>query len=572
MSNSYDVAIVGGGPAGSTLGSLLRKYDPSKKVVILEREKFPRDHVGESQLPPISHILDEMGCWDKVEAANFPIKIGATYRWGKSKDLWDFEFLPGAMFNDQERPAKFEGQRRHTAFQVDRATYDKILLDHAAELGCEVREETRVTEVLKEGDRILGFKLSDGSVVEANHYVDASGSAGIMRRSMGVEADEPAQLRNIAIWDYWENAEWAVKIGVGGTRVNVMSLGYGWLWFIPLGPTRTSIGLIVPADHYKSLGKSPEQLYLDAIAEEPLISQLVSNAKREMNLQATKDWSFVCERMAGENWFLVGECAGFADPILAAGMTLAQSGARELAFSILEIDRGKHEAQWVKDQYQTRQQKRISQHIRFANYWYTANGIFTDLQAYTAEIAKDEGFVLDAKKAWQWFGTGAFITEEDDFATYGGFTLDQVKVMHGLMTEHWPEWELSKHNEFKLNLGGAMKKTSATYSGGEIKPVACYIRNNQALPLTGYFALLVHVLNQERDADKIMRMLMPLLQKAGMGRNLNDAVHKAMQSLEGMLLDGWVVGSFNKKRPPFQLATYRETNVIHANRDIAVPV
>ena len=88
------MAIIGGGPGGSTLGCLLRKYDPTCRVIILEKEKFPRDHIGESQLPPVSGVLEEMGCWDKVEAANFPIKIGATFRWGKSAELWDFEFLP----------------------------------------------------------------------------------------------------------------------------------------------------------------------------------------------------------------------------------------------------------------------------------------------------------------------------------------------------------------------------------------------------------------------------------------------------------------------------------------------
>ena len=91
---TYDVAIIGGGPAGSTAGSLLRKYGPEVSVVILEKERFPRDHVGESQLPPIGAILREMGCWDAVEQADFPIKIGATYRWGASAELWDLEFLP----------------------------------------------------------------------------------------------------------------------------------------------------------------------------------------------------------------------------------------------------------------------------------------------------------------------------------------------------------------------------------------------------------------------------------------------------------------------------------------------
>ncbi|WP_426559817.1 tryptophan 7-halogenase [Dapis sp. BLCC M172] len=117
--NYYDVVIIGGGPAGSTAGTFLKKYAPNLQVLILEKEKFPRDHVGESQLPGISDILAEMGCWDKVETANFPIKIGATYRWGKDPELWDFDFIPVAEFKDEPRPAKYEKQRKITAFQVD---------------------------------------------------------------------------------------------------------------------------------------------------------------------------------------------------------------------------------------------------------------------------------------------------------------------------------------------------------------------------------------------------------------------------------------------------------------------
>ncbi len=116
-----DVAIIGGGPAGSTAGTLLRKYGPELKIAIFEREVFPRDHIGESQLPAISVILQEMGVWDKVEAANFPIKIGSTNRWGKNPELWDFEFFPSERFIDEVRPAAYQGQRRYTAFQVDRS-------------------------------------------------------------------------------------------------------------------------------------------------------------------------------------------------------------------------------------------------------------------------------------------------------------------------------------------------------------------------------------------------------------------------------------------------------------------
>lgn len=227
-------------PRGSTAGAILKKCNPSLKVLIVEKEKFPREHVGESQLPKISYILDEMGCWDKVEAADFPIKIGATYRWGHSNKLWDFEFYPAKAFKDEPRPAKFEGQRRMTAFQVDRALYDKILLDHAASMGCEVREETLVREIMRDAanpDRIDGLRLDSGEAIKARYYIDASGGIGLLRRAMGVEIDCPTALRNVAMWDYWTNTDWAVSIGVGGTRVQVLSLGYGWMWFIPLGPT-----------------------------------------------------------------------------------------------------------------------------------------------------------------------------------------------------------------------------------------------------------------------------------------------------------------------------------------------
>ena len=92
--NTFDVAVLGGGPAGATCAALLRKYNPGLSVFVAERDQFPRDHVGESQLPGCAQICAEMGCWDKVEAAGFPIKIGASYTWGRNNDKWDFDFYP----------------------------------------------------------------------------------------------------------------------------------------------------------------------------------------------------------------------------------------------------------------------------------------------------------------------------------------------------------------------------------------------------------------------------------------------------------------------------------------------
>ena len=275
---TYDVAIVGGGPAGSTAATLLKKYAPELRVIILEKEFFPRDHIGESMLPPICAVLNEMEAWDAVEAAGFPVKIGASYTWGRNSDRWDFDFYPVERWRDEPRPAKYKGQRRFTAFQVDRSQYDTILLEHAQSCGAEVRQSVKVDEVLRDGDRVAGLKLNTGEVVTAQYYVDGSGTVALFRRAFDIGIDPNLELRNIAVWDYWTNADWAVEIGTGATRIQVRSLPYGWIWFIPIGPTRTSIGVVCPADYYKESGLSAEELYQKSLQLQPEIRKLLQHA------------------------------------------------------------------------------------------------------------------------------------------------------------------------------------------------------------------------------------------------------------------------------------------------------
>ena len=544
-----DVAIIGGGPAGSTAGSLLKKYRPELNVAIFEREAFPRDHVGESQLPPISKILAEMGCWEKVEQAGFPIKIGATYRWGQTPDLWDFEFLPGDQFEDRPRPDVYKGQRELTAFQVDRAIYDKILLDHAKGMGCRVYESTGVRKVTTSGDRVESLELTDGREVKARWTVDASGHAGILRRAMGVEVDAPTTLQNIAVWDYWQNAEWAISLGVGGTRVQVMSLGYGWLWFIPLGPTRTSIGLVVPAATYKASGLNAAQIYAKAIAEEPLIRRLTANATPEGGLQTTKDWSFVAERTCGENWFLAGESAGFADPILAAGMTLTHQGARECAYTILEADKGIVEKSWLLESYDDLQRRRIRQHIRFADYWYSANGQFSDLQEYCTQIAADAGLDLDPQKAFQWLGTGGFANEEIDTVGIGVTDVRSLRALTGKMVNGESRWEVAGFNVFEPNLSGASRVWLPRYRLGRVERVRAYVRDGKRLPQTSGYQAVLTVL---RAAPDLMRVLhnAEVFRRSEHPETSPEAWRNLfLQYLETMLTEGWIVGRFDPRQP-----------------------
>jgi flavin-dependent dehydrogenase len=559
-----DVAIIGGGPAGATAGTLLKKYNPGLKVVIFEREKFPRDHIGESQLPAISTILNEMGCWDKVEAANFPIKIGSTNRWGKNPELWDFEFFPAEHFVDQERPAKYEGQRVCTAFQVDRSIYDEIVLDHAAETGVEVHQGTGVKQVHRTGDRVDALELASGERVTAKHYVDASGHVGILRRAMDVDCEYPSTLQNIALWDYWQNTEWAVKIGVGGTKIQVMSLGYGWIWFIPLGPTRTSIGLVVPVDYYKERGLRPEDLYLEALGQEERISALTRNATRENKFTTTKDWSFLASRQSGENWFLIGESAGFADPILSAGMTMAHCAGREAAYTILEMERGKRDRKWLREEFDKRQSQRIWSHIRFADFWYTANAQFVDIKECVQGIARDVGLELSPDNAWNWLAQGGFI-DEDLFAGVGGFSFFAIKGLADVLADLPKTSLLEKYNVFHLNLAGATYKTGAHYQNGRVIETQSYVRDGKTLPVHGRFEVIVSTLQMCNSLDQILDKLRRSLEVHE--SILRDRLFtQIIEAFEAMIEDGWVTATLDPDRTRFAM-NRSALDAIRLNKD-----
>jgi flavin-dependent dehydrogenase len=443
-----DVLVIGGGPAGSTAASLIKKYRPETTIRIVEASSFPRDHIGESQLPAVCLILDEMGAWEKVEACGFPIKVGARYRWGTTDELWDFNFLPNGLLALEPRPARYRGQRLQTAFQVDRSIYDKVLLDHCRDLSCAVAENTRATHVEVDQQRIIRVTAThqdSGSTeqIEAKYYVDAS-AGNLFRKSLDIAVDTPTSLKNIAIWDYWQNAEWAQEIGIGGTKAHILSLGWGWLWFIPITETRTSIGLVTSAEYYKSGGESIEELYVLGIASEPLISRLVEGAEREGKLTATRDWSYVAHRLCGANWFLAGDSCGFADPILSAGMTLAQQGARRVAYSILELLKEDCDPEWIRSSYERVQLQNIRNHIRFADYWYSANARFTDLKEYCSVIAADSGLHLDAEEAFQWLGTGGFTNDTVGLPGLATFRMGGIKGMMDKIGGHSSTWKINQ--------------------------------------------------------------------------------------------------------------------------------
>lgn len=539
----YDVAILGGGPAAATAGSLLKKYAPQLRVGIFEKERFPRDHVGESLLPAVTKILAEMGAWDKVEAANFPIKLGGTYRWGSTDELWRLDFLSDAEFTEAARPGVYQGQRAATAFQVDRSIYDHILLDHAASLGCDVFQEAEVVVVSAEGDFVTGLAVRQAEKgdfkVKARWYVDGTGEKGVLRRALNLPTDTPTTLRNIAFWDYWNHARWAERYADVATRIQVMSLGWGWMWFIPVGETRTSVGLVLPADYYKATGKRPEELYLQAVSEEPLIAELTATATREGKFETTKDWNYLTGRLSGENWFLIGDSCGFADPILSAGLTLAQTSGRKAAYSILELMRKRFPPAWLKEQYSEGHRAQIREHMRFAEFWYAGNGRFTDLQAHCAEIAASAGLRLSPKEAFAWLGTGGFALDQPGTASAATFPIRGVKAMASHISGGEVESPISGSNMAQANLDGAIEEPFAVYREGAILAVPALRRGDSKLPFGGYFEALLHRLAQPTQIGAALDSAASEIAGRS-GRSFDAERSDLVGALEALVLDGWV--------------------------------
>ena len=570
-----DVAIIGGGPGGTTVASFLKKYQPSLDVVILEREEFPRDHVGESQLPPASQVLHAMGAWDKVESEGFPIKLGASYTWGKTTEPWVFGFIPDAEIGDATRPGRFEGWRKRVAFQVDRSRYDQVLLEHAKSLGARVLQPIRVEKV--EIDRhspepsIDGLILENGDRIEARYTIDASGNAAILRRQLGIEVEVPTLLKNVAFWDYWtRDGLNEAMLRQAAVRVLIRSVSFGWIWYIALSESRTSVGLVCNGEYYKRQGRNPEELYHCALREEPQIASLLEGAVSRGKVSTTTDWSYVAQRSVGPNWFLVGESLGFADPILAAGLTLTHTCAEHCAYTILELERGVKDPSWLRSQYHETQTRRVRQHIKFAEYWYSGNGLFTDVLGNCELIAQQSGLTMTPQEAFRWLSHGGVEDIPGQFVI-GGLGLSGIKSVQQRFAHSNTNQDVAYltdgMNTFDLDVEGAVESTMALPIEGRIDSIQVLQRGSSRLPMTGFYRLVFEVLKQARFVEPFVRTLQASIMQSSIEPSSRKvALQQAIFCLESMVAQGWVKASVTAGMPSLSLKTPLEGDVVYTER------
>jgi hypothetical protein len=222
-------------------------------------------------------------------------------------------------------------------------------------------------------------------------------------------------------------------------------------------------------------------------------------------------------------------------------------GSRKVAYTILEVQRGELEPAFLKEEYTRTQKTNIANHIRFADYWYSANGLFTELQEYCTEIARDAGLNLDASEAFRWLGSGGFSDDTwDPHPAAGTYRISAVKRALTRFSGCEADWEISNYNCLKLNLEGATAEVVAQYRQGRIKKVTSYRRGSLSLPQDGMYKFIIEALNKESDVKKVIPHIINAARPFLVAKESDLFLH-VLEILEALLAEGWIEGSVVEK-------------------------
>ena len=329
--HNYDTIVIGGGPAGSTVATLVAEQ--GYRVLLLEREAEPTFKIGESLIPATYWTFKRLGMLEKLRASHFPQKYSVQFYSRTGKGSAPFYFF-------QTNP-----HESAVTWQVLRSEFDEMLLDNAKEKGVEVRRGVGVREVLFEGDTATGVlaQHTDGTreTLHATVIVDSTGQRSLIGRQLNLNTIEP-NLKMASLFTHYEGGYRDEGIDEGATLILHTEEKDSWFWSIPLPYNRTSIGVVGELDYLlqnrrDAAGRlDAQRIFNEELEKCAPLQQRLEGAKQLLPIQTTKDFSYRASRIAGNNWVLVGDAFGFLDPVYSTGLFLALKSGEMAADVIIE--------------------------------------------------------------------------------------------------------------------------------------------------------------------------------------------------------------------------------------------
>ncbi len=367
MKTSAEVVIVGGGPAGSVLGTYLSQAGVDN--LILEKAVHPRPHVGESLVPSTTRVFREIGFLDTMEEAGFVHKYGAAWH----------SNLPGREFSLWFREFPQRGVEQDYTYHVDRAKFDRLLFEHARAAGSEVAEGAAVREVLFDGGRASGVRCSvqgRPQEISCRFVVDASGRSSLLGHQLKLRRHDPL-FNQFAVHAWFDG----VRRGHGETadfiHIYFLPVRRGWAWQIPITEKITSVGVVAEKEVFRESKGRLEEWFAELAARNPDLQRAMAAAVPVSEFRSEADYSYCMDRFAGDGFLLVGDAARFVDPIFSSGVSVACTGAKFAAEAIVQALGGGNGADSALEGYERTLRSGVEVWYEFIRVYYKLMHLFT---------------------------------------------------------------------------------------------------------------------------------------------------------------------------------------------------